>query len=70
METDQTAPVIEILKPVAPDNVFAPVEVIQFEASAIDNKKMRDVVLACEAIGFSETFTPGTDRSRSGSRQA
>lgn len=64
VETDQTAPVIEILKPVAPDNVFAPVEVIQFEASAIDNKKMRDVVLACEAIGFSETFTPGTDRTQ------
>lgn len=62
--TDDTAPIIETMKPLSPDNKFSPLENVPFEIRVTDNKKIKEAVLSCEAISYSKTFGPAETDSK------
>ncbi|MFV0469031.1 MAG: hypothetical protein ACK5MK_08920 [Dysgonomonas sp.] len=62
---DEENPIINIEKPVIPDNKFSPLEKVPFQVTITDNKKIKEAVLSCEAISYSKTFKPANVKDKS-----
>lgn len=62
---DEEKPVIEIERPVSPNNKFSPLEKVPFQITVTDNKKIKEAILSCEALPYTKTFKPADVKDKS-----